>query len=39
MVEMVVQTGAIRDFMEESTAALTEVRKEQIDVKREWKKM
>lgn len=39
MVEMVIQTGAIRDFMEESTAALTEVRKEQIDVKREWKKM
>jgi bromodomain adjacent to zinc finger domain protein 1A len=39
VIEMVVQTGAVRDFMEESTAALTEVRKEQIDVKREWKRM
>ena len=39
MIDMVVQTGAIRDYMEESMSALTEVRKEQVDVKREWKKM
>jgi hypothetical protein len=39
IIDLVAQTGVIRDFMEESTTALTEVRKEQVDVKREWKKM
>jgi hypothetical protein len=39
MIELVIQTGAIRDFMEESMTALTEVRKVQVDVKREWKKV
>lgn len=39
LIELVAQTAIIRDFMEESTAALTEVRKEQIDVKREWRKV
>lgn len=39
MIELVSQTAVIRDFMEESTAALTEVRKEQIDIKREWKQV
>lgn len=37
MIGLVSQTAVVRDFMEESTAALTEVRKEQIDNKREWK--
>jgi bromodomain adjacent to zinc finger domain protein 1A len=39
LVEMVAQTGAMRDFMEESTHALTEVRKDQVEIKREWRKM
>lgn len=39
LIESVGQTVAVRDFMEESTAALTEVRKEQVDVKREWRRM
>lgn len=39
LIELVAQTASIRDFMEESTASLTEVRKEQIDVKREWRKV
>jgi bromodomain adjacent to zinc finger domain protein 1A len=39
MIELVMQTGLIRDFMEESMTALTEVRKVQVDVKREWKKL
>jgi len=39
IIELVVQTGAVRDYMEESMSALTEVRKEQVDVKREWKRL
>ncbi|ORY30989.1 hypothetical protein BCR39DRAFT_100098 [Naematelia encephala] len=38
LVELVSQTEAVRDFMEESTAALTEVRKVQVEVKRDYKK-
>ena len=39
LIELVAQTAAVRDFMEESTAALTEVRKDQVEAKREWKRM
>lgn len=39
IIDLCCQTGAIRDFMEESMSALTEVRKEQVDVKREWKRL
>ncbi len=39
LTELVSQTAAVRDFMEESTAALTEVRKDQVEAKREWKRM
>lgn len=37
--ELVSQTAAVRDFMEESTSALTDVRKEQVEVKRELKRL
>lgn len=39
IIELVMHTGVIRDFMEASMTALTEVRKVQVDVKREWKKL
>ncbi|KAK4688137.1 hypothetical protein P7C73_g1979, partial [Tremellales sp. Uapishka_1] len=39
LIDMVAQTTSIRDFLEESTAALTEVRKDQVEVKREWKRI
>lgn len=39
LIDLVGQTIAVRDFLDESVAALTEVRKEQVDVKREWKRM
>jgi bromodomain adjacent to zinc finger domain protein 1A len=39
LIDLCCQTGAVRDFMEESMSALTEVRKEQVDVKREWKRL
>jgi len=39
LIELVSQTAAVRDFMEDSTAALTEVRKDQVEAKREWKRM
>lgn len=39
LIELVAQTSVIRDFMEESTQALTEVRKEQIEAKREWRRV
>lgn len=39
LIDLVSQTGSVRDYMEEETAALTESRKEQVEVKREWKKM
>ena len=39
LIDLVAQTAAVREFMEESTTALTEVRKEQMEVKREWKRM
>lgn len=39
LVELVAQTSAVRDYMEESTQSLTEVRKEQIEAKREWRKV
>jgi bromodomain adjacent to zinc finger domain protein 1A len=37
--ELVAITGIVRDFLEESLAGLTEVRKEQVEVKREWKRV
>ena len=37
LIELVQQTAAVRDFMEESTQQLTEVRKVQLDVKRHWR--
>jgi hypothetical protein len=39
LTELVAQTAAIRDFMDESTAALTEVRKDQVEAKREYRRM
>lgn len=39
LTDLVSQTAAVRDFMEESTSALTEVRKDQVEAKREWKRM
>ncbi|ODN82220.1 hypothetical protein L202_02506 [Cryptococcus amylolentus CBS 6039] len=36
-IELAGQTDRVRSFMEDSIAELTEVRKEQVDVKREWK--
>ncbi|WVF69958.1 hypothetical protein IAT40_004743 [Kwoniella sp. CBS 6097] len=39
LIELVAQTEAIREFMEESTAALTEVRKDQVEAKREWRRI
>jgi bromodomain adjacent to zinc finger domain protein 1A len=39
LIELVAQTASIRDYMEEETAALTENRKEQIEVKRECRRM
>ncbi|WVQ76071.1 hypothetical protein IAR50_005708 [Cryptococcus sp. DSM 104548] len=37
LIELAGQTDKVRSFMEDSIAELTEVRKEQVDVKREWK--
>ena len=37
--ELVAQTEAVREYMEESVARTTEVRKEQLDVKRELKRV
>ncbi|OWZ33000.1 hypothetical protein J007_05493 [Cryptococcus neoformans] len=39
LIELVGQTEKVRGFMEESIAALTEVRKEQVDVKREIRRV
>ena len=39
LIGLVAQTTNIRDFMEESNSALTEVRKDQVEAKREWKRM
>jgi len=39
LTDLVAQTAAIRDFMEDETSALTESRKEQVEVKREWKRV
>ncbi|KAL7419030.1 hypothetical protein Q5752_006715 [Cryptotrichosporon argae] len=39
LVELVAQTAAVREFMEESTQALTEVRKDQAELKRELKRI
>lgn len=39
LIELVGQTAVIRDYLEESTVKLTEVRKESMDVKRDWKRM
>lgn len=39
LTELVAQTAAIRDFMDESTAALTEVRKDQVEAKRDYRRM
>lgn len=39
LIELVAQTAAIRDLMEEASADLTEVRKDQIEVRREWRKV
>ncbi|WVQ97999.1 hypothetical protein IAU59_005119 [Kwoniella sp. CBS 9459] len=39
LIELVAQTETIREFMEESTAALTEVRKDQVEAKREWRRI
>lgn len=39
LIELVAQTESVREYMEEETAAMTESRKEYIDVKREWKKV
>lgn len=39
LIELAGQTAVIRDYLEESTARLTEIRKEQTDVKRDWKRM
>ncbi|OCF37381.1 hypothetical protein I316_00502 [Kwoniella heveanensis BCC8398] len=39
LIELVAQTEALREFMEESTAALTEVRKDQVEAKREWRRI
>lgn len=39
MIDLVIHTGVVRDYMEESMTSLTEVRKVQVDVKREWKRL
>jgi hypothetical protein len=39
LIELAGQTAVVRDYLEESTQRLTEIRKEQVDVKREWKRM
>lgn len=39
LIDLVAQTESIREFMEEETAALTESRKEYVEVKREWKRV
>ncbi|ORX38861.1 hypothetical protein BD324DRAFT_648971 [Kockovaella imperatae] len=39
LIELVAQTASIRDFMEQSTTDLTEVRKNIIDVKREQRQL
>lgn len=39
LIELVAQTGVVRDFMEDATAELTEVRKVQIEVRREHKRV
>ena len=39
LTELAAQTASIRDFMEEETLALTESRKEYVEVKREWKRV
>lgn len=39
LIELAGQTAVVRDYLEESTTKLTEVRKEQMDVKRDWKRM
>jgi hypothetical protein len=39
LTELASQTAVVRDFMDESVNALTEVRKEQVEVKREWKRL
>ncbi|KAK8847356.1 hypothetical protein IAR55_005213 [Kwoniella newhampshirensis] len=39
LIDLVAQTEAVREYMEESSAALTEVRKDQVEVKREWRRI
>ncbi|CAK9782707.1 hypothetical protein CC85DRAFT_92470 [Cutaneotrichosporon oleaginosum] len=39
LIELVAQTGVVRDFMEEATSELTEVRKKQQEVRREHKRV
>ncbi|WWD21446.1 hypothetical protein CI109_105931 [Kwoniella shandongensis] len=39
LIELVAQTEAVREYMEESSAALTEVRKDQVEVKRDWRRI
>ncbi|WVR04567.1 hypothetical protein IAU60_001574 [Kwoniella sp. DSM 27419] len=39
LIELVAQTEVVREYMEESTAALTEVRKDQVEIKRELRKI
>lgn len=39
LIELVAQTAVIRDFMEDATQQLTEVRKDQIEARREWRRV
>ncbi|WVQ83398.1 hypothetical protein IAT38_005539 [Cryptococcus sp. DSM 104549] len=39
LIELVGQTEVVKEYMEESVAQLTEVRKDQVEVKREWKRV
>lgn len=39
LIELVAQTALIRDFMEEATAALTEVRKDQVELRRDLRRV
>lgn len=39
LIELVAQTGVVRDFMEDATSELTEVRKNQMETRREYKRV
>jgi hypothetical protein len=39
LIELVAQTASIREFMEDETNALTESRKEYLEVKRDWRRV